>query len=124
MPPPPPPPPPSPTPKKNTVVNYLYDFMKCSAVFDKPPPNSRYNFSNATWLDFDDTDISSSIHTEWFTFQVYPIDTRDSSGRLTFHPDHPYKIFAKLGDNARVYTYRLRNGYHGNPRVSGTGLVI
>ncbi len=51
-------------------------------------------------------------------FKVYPVDTKDSQSRMTFHPDHPYKIFANLGDNKRVYTYNKSGSVHGNPAVS------
>jgi len=61
--------------------------------------------------EFEDVEIGRCLS----TWNVHPIDTRDLDMRLTFHPDHPYKIFANVGDARRTYTYRK----HGRPYPNG-----
>lgn len=62
--------------------------------------------------DFEDLETGRCLA----AFSVYPVETRDINFRLTFHPDHPYKIFGNLGSARNTYTYRKRGGPY--PKVS------
>ena len=62
--------------------------------------------------DFEDLEMGRCLA----SFKVFPVDTRDRDFRLTFHPDHPYKILAGVGDARSTYTYRKDGAPY--PKVS------
>ena len=62
---------------------------------------------------FEDLEIGRCLS----KFHIFPVDTKDVEGKLTFHPDHPLRLLEGKMEHFQAYTYTKFNTTFGRKNV-------